>query len=60
MKLFILLINHYAMKICMERGSIDPPHILNLGTTWRWAVSFKFRPYFFVEKNLLLQWMGAA
>jgi hypothetical protein len=34
---------HHAMKMYCGSGSITP-HILDLGTRWRWVVSFTLRP----------------
>jgi hypothetical protein len=37
------LIKHHAMKTYWGSGAIVP-HILNLGTRWRWVVNFTPRP----------------
>jgi hypothetical protein len=38
-KLSLCLTKPHAMKTCWESGGIVP-HILDLGTRWRWVVSF--------------------
>jgi hypothetical protein len=39
------LIKHHAMKAYWGSGGIAP-HILDLGTRWRWVVSFTLRPLY--------------
>jgi len=39
------LTKHQAMKAyCVSGGTV--PRILDLGTRWRWVVSFTFRPLY--------------
>jgi len=41
---------HHAMKVYRESGGTDP-RILNLGTRWRWVVSFTPRPLCLQRKS---------
>jgi hypothetical protein len=41
----VLLTEHHAVKAYWESGGIAP-HILDLGTWWRWLVSFRPRPLY--------------
>jgi len=44
-KLHLRLTEHHAMKAYWGSGGIGPP-ILDLGTRWRWVVSFMPRPLY--------------
>jgi hypothetical protein len=44
-KLSLCLTKHHAMKTYWGNGGIVP-RILDLGTRWRWAVSFILRPLY--------------
>jgi hypothetical protein len=44
------LTEHHAMKAYWESGGIAP-RILNLGTRWRWVVSFTTRPFYLQGKS---------
>jgi len=46
----VSLIEHQAMKAYWGSGAI-PSRILDLGTSWRWAVSFRPRPLYSQGKN---------
>jgi hypothetical protein len=49
-KLSVCLTKHHARKTYWKSGGIAP-HILDLGTRWRWVVSFTFRPLYPQGKN---------
>jgi hypothetical protein len=38
-KVFLCWTKHHVMKTCLRNGGIAP-HILNLGTRWRWVLNF--------------------
>jgi len=46
----VLLTEHHDMKAYWENGGIAL-RILDLGTRWRWLVSFKLRPLYPQGKN---------
>jgi hypothetical protein len=48
-KLTLCLTKHHAMKTYWGSGSIAP-RILDLGTRWRWVVSFTTRPLYHRER----------
>jgi hypothetical protein len=50
-KLPLCLTEHHAMNAYWGSGSIDP-YILDLGTRWRWVVSFTCRPLYPQGKSL--------
>jgi len=45
-----ILTEHHAMKAYWESGGIAP-RILELGTRWRWVVSFAPRPLYTQGKS---------
>jgi hypothetical protein len=51
-KLSLCLTKHHAMKTYWGSGGIAP-HILDLGTRWRWMVSFTSRQLYLQGKNPL-------
>jgi hypothetical protein len=51
----LFLTEHYVMKAYWGRGCIAP-HILDLGITWRWVVSFIPRPLYSQGKST---WVGS-
>jgi hypothetical protein len=60
-KLSLCLTMHHAMKTYWGSGGIAPS-ILDLGTRWRWVVSFTTRPLYPQEKSLCFPldrgWVG--
>jgi hypothetical protein len=56
-KLSLCLTKYHAMKTYWENGGIDP-HILDLGTRWRWVVSFTLRPLYPRERAPDTHWTG--
>jgi hypothetical protein len=44
------------MKMYWESGD-TAPHILNLGATWRWVVSFTIRPLYSRERAADTRWI---
>jgi hypothetical protein len=51
-KLSLCLAKHHAMKTYWGSGDVAP-HVLNLGTRWRWVVSFTPRPFYSQGKSLV-------
>jgi hypothetical protein len=51
------LAKYHAMKVYCGNGGIAP-RILNLGTAWRWVVSFTTRPPYLHGKNPGTHWIG--
>jgi hypothetical protein len=49
-KLSLCLTKHHTMKMYWGSGGIAP-RILDLGTRWRWVVSFTARPLYFRGKS---------
>jgi hypothetical protein len=45
------------MKAYCRSGDTDP-RILNLGTRWRWVVSFTLRPLYLQEEASCTHWIG--
>jgi hypothetical protein len=52
----LFLTQHHAMKAYWRSGGIAPC-ILDLGTRWRWVVSFTARPLYPPEKETLVPMM---
>jgi hypothetical protein len=51
------LIRHHAMRTYWGNGGIAP-RILNLGTRWKWVVSFMPRPHYPRRKSPVIHWIG--
>jgi hypothetical protein len=56
-KLSLCLTKHYVMKTYWRSGGIAL-HVLDLGTRWRWVVSFAPRPLYPQEKSPY--WIGGG
>jgi hypothetical protein len=56
-KLSLCLTKHHTMKAYWGSGRIGP-HILNLGTRWRWMVSFTPWPLYHRERAPGTHWIG--
>jgi hypothetical protein len=56
-KLPLCLTKHHAMKTYWRSGGIAP-RILDLGTRWRWVVSFTPRPLYPRERAPGAHWIG--
>jgi hypothetical protein len=50
MKTYLVLTKHHAMKEYWGSGGIAP-HFLDLGTRWRWVVSFTPLPLYLEGKS---------
>jgi hypothetical protein len=53
----VLLTKHHSMKAYWGSGGIAPC-ILDLGTRWRWVISFTFGPLYPRERYPCTHWIG--
>jgi hypothetical protein len=53
----LCLTKHHALKTYCGSGGIAP-RILDLGTRWRWVVSFTPRPHYLKESAPRTHWIG--
>jgi hypothetical protein len=56
-KLCLCLTKHHAMKAYVGNGGIAP-RILDLGTRWRWVISFTPQPLYPQERTPGIHWIG--